>query len=140
MAFNTKPLLTDSGGNLVPQTYNPLHDRWEVLTDVKVEYFKFQDSVTAPGVGEPFHVRDFKKMNIEIHGNSTSRLIRFMGSQGSGIRRPVMAARLSDLHLDTQTYGTGELWQIDLTGLNTLFIDVVEVTGGTVTVEGRAVV
>lgn len=141
MADYNVSLLKAADGNPMPQKYDPINNRMVPETvDVKVEYFRFQNAVTSSGIGEPFHVRDFRTINIEIHGNSTSRLVRFVGVQGSGIRRPIMGVRLSDLKLDSQTTGTGELWQLDLSGLNLLYIEVDEVAGGTVTVEGRAVV
>ena len=99
----------------------------------------FHDAATVAADGNIFTVDGQKTLTVEIYGTSTSRTIAFIGRGESGTDRAIMGVRLSDLSTATSTTGTGELWQFDITGLVSVFMDLQAVAGGNVTIKGRAV-
>lgn len=98
-----------------------------------------QNSVSEIGDGNLFEVGSFKTITIEISGTSTSRTVIFEGSSVSGTYYAIQGVRLSDLSTASQTTGTGELWQFDVTGLVNFRARLSSVTGGVVDVKGKAV-
>jgi hypothetical protein len=50
-----------------------------------------------------------------------------------------MGIKVSDLSTGVSTTGTGEVWQFDVTGLEEVIMDLTAVSGGNVSVKGRAV-
>lgn len=102
----------------------------------------FQDAVSAAGNGSEFLVsakEAYKTITVEITGTSTSRTIAFEGKSTSGTWYPIMGVRLSDFAMATQTTGKGEIWQFDVTGLDSFRSRLASVAGGNVTVKGKAV-
>lgn len=98
-----------------------------------------QDAVSAIGNGNPFSVGSFHTITLEIFGTSTSRTIVFEGCGSSGTFYPIQGVKLNDLSTGSQTTGTGEIWQFDITGLEVFRARVSAVSGGNVTVKGKAV-
>lgn len=99
----------------------------------------FHNAATEIANGTPFDVGGYKTLTVEISGTSTERSISFIGRGPSGEDRNIAGVRLSDLALATSTKGTKELWQFDITGLVSVIMDLVTVSGGNVTVKGMAV-
>ncbi|WP_144561583.1 hypothetical protein [Bacillus mycoides] len=105
----------------------------------KTKSVVFHDGVTNTGVGASFPVEAFKTLTIETYGTSTSREIKFYGIGTSGTKRPITGVNLLDLSMATNTKGTGELWQFEIVGLESIVMELVSVSGGNVTVKGKAV-
>ena len=104
------------------------------LTDVI-----FQDQATSVGAGTIFAVGGYKNLTIEIFGTSTSRTITFLGTSKSGIARNMQGCRIPDFTMASSTTSTGEIWQFDITGLNSVTMNLTAVAGGDVSVAGRAI-
>jgi hypothetical protein len=99
----------------------------------------FHNAATTAADGDAFTVGAYKTLNIEIYGTSTTRTVAFMGVGPSGTAYAISGVKLFDLTTGTSTTGTGELWQFDITGLTQVIMDITAVTGGNVTVKGKAV-
>jgi hypothetical protein len=103
--------------------------------------FAFHTAATEAANGNPFYVYDYKTLTVEIYGSveNTARAVTFYGKGPSGTLRALKGLKLSDWSSGTSTTGTGELWQFDITGINSVTMDLTAITDGTVTVKGRAV-
>jgi len=99
----------------------------------------FHDGAIVTADGNIFAVGKYKTLTVEIYGTSATRTVAFIGRGTSGADRVIMGVRLSDLSTAVSTTGTGEIWQFDITGLTSIFMDLQAVAGGNVSVQGRAV-
>lgn len=99
----------------------------------------FHDAAVSPGDGVELIVGDKKTLTIEIYGSSTSRKINFYAKGDSDTLRPLIGINLSTFELGTSTTGNGEVWQFDITGLDSVIMGITAITGGNVTIKGRAV-
>jgi hypothetical protein len=104
----------------------------------KIEKAVFHDGATAVAQGAPFQVNGFKTLTIEIFGSATSASVAFKATSASGTSRVLTGVKISDLSMGT-TGAMGDIWQFDVTGLYTVIMDLTAVTGGNVSVAGRAV-
>lgn len=150
MPFDTKTLIKDANGSLIPQYFSDSADAYEPAkgkngavfvsaAQADVKDVTFHDAATAPGKGVAFSVGGYKTLTVEIYGTSTSRTINFKATLVSGAEIPIMGVKLSDMSMSNNTSGTGEIWQFDVTGLNTVIMDLVAVSGGNVSIKGKAV-
>ncbi|MGG3450171.1 hypothetical protein [Domibacillus aminovorans] len=105
----------------------------------KTQEVTFHDAVTAAGEGTPFTVGAYKTLTVELYGSSAAREIKFYGVSASGIKRSIQGINLQSLTFASSTTGTGEIWSFEITGLETVIVEVVSVTGGAVMVKGKAV-
>ena len=103
------------------------------------EEHTFHNDATSTGNGTALTVGNKKTLTIEIYGTSSTRLIKFYSKAASGDLRPLMGINISTYEMATQTTGTGEVWQFDITGLDSVIMGITEITGGNVTIKGRAV-
>ena len=101
----------------------------------------FHDASSAAKNGFQCPVDGYKTLTVEISGNAsnTARTVTFYGKSYSGTLRAIMGVKLSDLSTGTSTTGTGEIWQFDVSGLDYVIMDLTAITGGTVSIAGRAV-
>jgi hypothetical protein len=101
----------------------------------------FHDAAAAASNGAFLEVKYFKTLTVEIYGSAenTVRTVTFYGKGPSKTLRALKGLKVSDWTSGTSTTGTGEIWQFDITGLNQVIMDLTSITGGTVTVKGRAV-
>lgn len=97
----------------------------------------FHNAATVAANGAAAVVAGYKTLTIEIYGTSTSRTITFYGKSASGTLRAISGVKLSDLSIATNTTGTAEIWVFDVSGLESVTIDLTAVAGGNVTVKGR---
>lgn len=104
------------------------------VTDVTLH-----NAVSTLGDGALFAVGDTKTLTIEVYGTSASRTVLFEAAGVTGTFYPIKGVRLTDFAMATQTTGTGELWQFDVTGLVQFRTKLSAVTGGNVSVKGKAV-
>lgn len=150
MPFNTKGLVRAIGSIVAPQYFNPTADEYEVqqgangasfvqVTGSSVVDVTLQNAASAVANGTALAVGGVKTLTLEISGTSASRTIIFEGASVSGTYYPVMGTKLSDLTTATQTTGTGEVWQFDVTGLVNFRARISAVAGGNVSVRGKAV-
>ena len=112
------------------------------LSGSSVTEFTFHNSVTVASGGAEFAVGGHKTLTVHISGTSTSRTVEFKGrppGAPAGTYVPLMGIRLSDLTPATSTTGNNEVWQFDITGLEGVIMDLSAVSGGNVTVKGKAV-
>jgi hypothetical protein len=100
----------------------------------------FQDGVTTTGNGNVYTVKGKGTvMTFQITGTSTSRTLVFEASVDGTNFVAVKCANLSILSLETQTTGSDEIWQYDLSGIHSFRVRIGAVAGGNITVIGRAV-
>jgi hypothetical protein len=101
----------------------------------------FHDAMAVAGNGNFLEVKYFKTLTVEIYGSAenTARTVTFYGKGPGKTLRAMKGLKVSDWTTGTSTTGTGEIWQFDITGLNQVIMGLTAITGGTVTVKGRAV-
>jgi hypothetical protein len=107
---------------------------------------KFHDASTETGNGKAFKQNDanqYKTLTVEIFGSedNTARTVTFYGKGLSGALRPIAGIKVSAAPMTTalNSTGTGELWQFDISGMVEVVMDLTAITGGSVSVYGRAV-
>ncbi|GBF77252.1 hypothetical protein PA598K_05788 [Paenibacillus sp. 598K] len=99
-----------------------------------------QEAATAAGNGTSFDVGFYKTLTIEVWGTSTSRTVVYEVQSISGAWYPIQGLRIQDYAMATQTTGTGEVWQFDVTGLAAFRARISAIAGGNVSVRGKAVI
>ena len=106
-----------------------------------VQNITFHDAASVADNGLNFQVENYKTITIEIYGSvgNNARTVTFYVKGKSGVLRAISGVRLSDLSVAASTTGTGEIWQFDVTGVEHFIVDLTAITGGTVTVKGKAV-
>lgn len=147
MTYSNVSILRDKDGNPIPQyldsvegVFKPLTEESKVkITGSNVQDVTLQDAAIAAGNGTVFNVGSVKTLTLEITGTSTSRTIAFEGASVSGTYYPIQGIKLTDLSMDTQTTGTGEVWTFEVTGLVSFRARILAIAGGNVTVKGKAV-
>ncbi|MEF3310819.1 hypothetical protein PV433_18200 [Paenibacillus sp. GYB004] len=110
------------------------------VTGCAMEDVVLHDASTAAGDGTALAVGAYRTLTLEITGTSTSRTIHFEGASVGGTYYPLKGIRLSDLAMGTQTTSSGEVWQFEVTGLVTFRARISSISGGSISVKGRAVV
>ncbi|OPH47612.1 hypothetical protein BC351_10495 [Paenibacillus ferrarius] len=98
----------------------------------------FHDQITSTA-STTYNVGNYRTLIIDIFGTSSSRTINFKSIGVSGTPYPLSGVRLSDLTVASSTSSTGETWSFDVTGLDSVGIDVSAISGGDVSVKGRFV-
>ena len=99
----------------------------------------FHDSAIIAANGTEVTVGGYKNLTIEIYGTSTTRTVTFYGKGVSGTLRALTGVNIGDLSTATSTTATGEIWQFDITGLESVVMDLTAVAGGNVSIKGRVV-
>jgi hypothetical protein len=99
----------------------------------------FHDAATAVGEGTAFNVLAYKTLTVEIYGTSTARDIKFYGKSASGVKRPIMGVNLADLSMAISTINNNEIWSFEVTGLQSVIMEITSVSGGNVSIKGKAV-
>ena len=132
------------GTQITPAFYDPVRDEYVVCVDAKLtgsktEDVTFHDAATVAADGTAFTVLGYKTLTVEITRTAGTSTIAFIGEGPSGANIALMGVNLSTLATATSTTGTGEIWQFDVTGLTSVFMDLQAVAGGNVSVKGKAV-
>lgn len=91
-------------------------------------------TVVASGT---FAVAGKDSITIEIFGTATSAVVDFKCVSESGAQRALMGYRISDLETGSSG-GINEIWVFDVPNLISFTVNLTSVTGGNVTVKGRA--
>ena len=99
----------------------------------------FHNAASTPVNGTALTVGSYKTLTVEIYGTSSSRTVTFIGISKSGTGRAIQGINLATFSLATSTTGTGEFWQFDITGLDSVLLVLTAVSGGNVTISGRAI-
>jgi len=100
---------------------------------------------TSDSDGEIYRVQKnmgIKELIICISGDSASRTVQFQGATfGEDAFCPITGFKegSNDFETANSTTGNNELWRFDLTGLVAVRFPVSAISGGHVTVKGRAV-
>lgn len=143
------------GGAIAPQHYNPITNEFEVVygsdgaSHVKIkpdtQDVILQNVATAAGNGTTFAPTDSNyTLTFEIVGTSTSRTVVFELAGPSGQYMPITAFSVTDpTKFGQQTTGGSnsapESWQVVVPAGYTFRTRISAVTGGNVTVKGKAV-
>jgi hypothetical protein len=101
----------------------------------------FQNDAVSAGAGTALimDLIPYKDLTIEISGTSSTRTVSFYGVMASGVSRPISGINMNGFALANNTTGTEELWTFGITGLKKVIMYLTAVSGGTVTITGRAV-
>lgn len=99
----------------------------------------FHDESIEPQAGNVVFINRAKTLTLTIYGTSMSRTVRFYSVDSQLNVIPIIGVNLSDYTLGTSTNGTTQLWQFDVTGLIAVYMELVAVDGGNVSVKGRLV-
>lgn len=95
------------------------------------------NAVTSPGAST-ISVRGFRILELEIYGTASAATVNFYGAGMSGNQLPRQAVRMSDFATGVSG-NMNEAWQIDVSMLTQVRVDVVSVSGGDVSIAGRCV-
>ena len=114
-------------------------DKNPMPTKSSVSDVVLQDAMSTIGDGKIFIVNDTKTLTLEVSGTSVSRTILFESAGVTGTFYPIKGIKLTDLSMGTQTTGSGEMWQFDVTGVVQFRAKLTAVVGGNVSVKGKAV-
>lgn len=142
---NPRTIATEIIGKVVPsdadgdEKFTVSNPGVITLSGSSVTDITFHNEAVAAADGAILTVGTNKTLTIEIYGTSTSRTIAFIGRSASGEDRALSGVKLNGLSVATGTTGSGELWQFDITGLTSVFIDLQAVAGGNVSIKGKAV-
>lgn len=98
-----------------------------------------QDAAITVGEGAFFTVNSYKTLNIKIAGTSTSRTVVFEVAGFDGVYEPIQGVKVSDFSMASQTTGNNESWQFDITGFVSFRARISSLTGGDVSIKGRAI-
>lgn len=99
-----------------------------------------QNGATGAGEGTPFDIGGYTTINFKVTGSSTSREIIFEVSGLDGEYEEIQAYRPKDSAMSSHSTGNNESWIVDVTGFETFRARVVSVSGGDITIRGKAVV
>lgn len=105
----------------------------------KTADFVFQNAATSPGLGNLLAVDSFKNLAIEVIGTSVTHQVNFWGLMNSGTKIALTGVNISTLLSATQTTGINEIWQFDITGLENVEIEVVSISDGNLSINGKVV-
>lgn len=105
---------------------------------VNNERFVFQDKETSASVGTDMISEKCDHVTLYITGTATSSLVLFEGSDKDGNWYASPAIRLSDLSCSSQTTGINEAWTIDLSNWFSVRTNISSISGGYITITGRA--
>jgi len=101
----------------------------------------FQNAVAVIGNGASLTVNGLKNLTVGIAsaGGNTVRTIEFHGVDAVGNDNLISGVNKNGLATASSTINTGETWQIDITGLVSVYMKLTAITTGTVTVTGMVV-
>jgi hypothetical protein len=108
--------------------------------NISTTNWSFHSAATSTGNGEVFYPNKNDTLTIEITGTATSSTIIFEGQGGSDTWYAIQGVKLSDFSMASQTTGKGELWQFDLSGIKAFRARISAISGGNISVTGRAVI
>ncbi|AIQ54579.1 hypothetical protein [Paenibacillus sp. FSL R7-0331] len=94
------------------------------------------DAATSPVVGS-YEVGSKQLLTIEIYGTASAATVNFRAISASGTPRPMMGVSTADVE-PSWSGGVGQIWQFTVTGLVAFQVELASVTGGNVSVKGRA--
>jgi hypothetical protein len=97
----------------------------------------FHNDATTAQIGNIVSVGSNNTLTIEIFGTATTRNLSFKGISASGVARTIKGVNLGSFATATLTIGINELWQFDITGLDSVSIPLNSVSGGNIYVKGR---
>lgn len=101
----------------------------------------FHNGAAAAGNGGVLTVGSFKTLNVKITGTAanTARSLIFEAAGFDGVYEPIQAYRPKDAAMASEATALNESWQLDITGFDSFRVRLASITGGTVTVKGKAV-
>lgn len=111
------------------------------ISDVQAKTmdFAFQTNATVAGAGQLLTVDSYRDLTIEIVGTSTAQTVKFWGLMNSETKIPLTGFNVSTQSSATQTTGINEIWQFPITGLKTVEMEIISVSGGELSVNGKVV-
>lgn len=119
---------------------NNIIDYLNDIKDNKIsDTIVFHDEETETSNGNTFAVEDYKKLIVEIWGTSDSRTIEFKTSLIEGSYRPISGVKVDGQTIQNNTTSTNEIWEFDIGGLTNIIMDLTDVSGGNVSVKGKAI-
>lgn len=100
----------------------------------------FHDSAASVGLGTSFPVGEYKTLTLVISGTATSAKVEFK-CVIAGVSRTLTG--FSDPHFSSGTYGgmgvNESVWSFDISGRDTVTMEITAITGGNVSVKGTVV-
>lgn len=104
----------------------------------------FLDEATEAGNGTELKLNKYNYDNgllmlIDVDGTSTTFVATFQAAGLNDSYSDVSAVQLSDMTATTTATSTSTLYQIDLTGLSKVRVELTSIDNGNVTVKGRLI-
>lgn len=100
-----------------------------------MQEFLLFDKATSTG-SKRLGIRGFDTVEVEIYGTATSATVAFKGASKSGIDRDRMGLNMADFSTGVIA-GMGQVWQLNIGGLDSLLLDLTALSGGNVSVNVR---
>lgn len=110
------------------------------MGNTAIDNITFHNQRTSANTGTEFSVSKATLIELEIFGTATSHSITLEGRILNNWY-PVGAVNIGDFSTTANGVITtkGSLWQVDLTGLTGFRVNLTAISGGNITVLGRAV-
>lgn len=107
----------------------------------RIHYYTFHENASTPSTGIDFNVDDISNtdnLGLEITGNATTCLIFFQAQMlPDGDWYDVAGIRVNDFFLSSSTTKVNEVWLFDLNSFRTFRVNIISVSGGTITIKGK---
>ncbi|WP_141431898.1 hypothetical protein [Bacillus sp. 03113] len=155
MAYNTKAMLTDVNGDLIPQYYDPVADDFFPLTQdlnnvliqnddgtavpIKLTGSNVQllNAVSAVGAGTNTAVGQYSDYSFEVWGTATSFTLQIQAVGPSGTARNLKIwDELNNKFVDGNNITTAGFYTVSLPSFTNLRANVSVISGGNVNVSG----
>ena len=107
-----------------------------LITAAKKTPVIFHNQTEVIGLGAIVDVGTYRTLTISITGTSTARTVAFYGMLGNDTLIP-LTGNASNGRQYRGTDENNEIWTFDITGLDSVAMDVVYILGGDVTVQGN---
>lgn len=101
----------------------------------------FHDHATTAGEGTHFQTDTYTTLNVWTEGTASNHTIAFFEKDPFGHLKPIAGMRsdVTNPALAVSTTGIGEVWQFDIIGKREIIMSLTSVSGGYVSVFGRAI-
>lgn len=98
----------------------------------------FFDSATATGNGNAYNCTNETCIKFGIGGTSTTQVYEFRGIDAVGNDNLVSCVRGNDFTVATGTSVKGETWEAPVENLESFYVKLTSIAGGTSIVKGKA--
>ncbi|MEC0322135.1 phage-like element PBSX protein XepA [Bacillus subtilis] len=118
---------------------NQTHDGRLKVEARKTFDFVFHENAESAGEGAALPVDGAAHLLVEVFGTAEMSEVKFWGKSVSGQKLPIRGVKTDDATSALSTLGKAEAWAFDIKGFKEIIMEIVSITGGTLSVKGTAV-